>query len=292
MKTLSAPRFARLAGCLCFLLASALAASSAQGQLSKIFVASFGNDANDGSRNAPKRNFQAAHDAVATGGQIVVLDTAGYGALSITKSLAVTVPPGVNGFVTTTGNATGIAINAGSSGSVSLRGLIIEGSSNSSGNGVYITSAGVVVLEDCTVRRFTEGIYAFTSTTLKLNVANCVARDCGYGLVVQTTTAVGVVATVTGCQLVNCSNDGCYVGAGQGTADVTLSDCTITGNSFGGVSAVNAGTVVRVEGSRIVNNANGILTTNGGQVLSRQNNTVEKNANENAFPANSTYSAK
>ena len=44
----------------------------------KIFVASFGNDANDGSRGSPKRNFQSAHDAVAAGGQIVVLDTVGY----------------------------------------------------------------------------------------------------------------------------------------------------------------------------------------------------------------------
>ena len=41
--------------------------------LSKIFVASYGNDANDGSRGNPKRDFQAAHDAVAAGGQIVVL---------------------------------------------------------------------------------------------------------------------------------------------------------------------------------------------------------------------------
>lgn len=74
---------------------------TAQAQLTKIFVASFGNDANDGSRGAPKRNFQAAHDAVAAKGQIVVLDTAGYGALNITKSIEVTVPPGINGFATT-----------------------------------------------------------------------------------------------------------------------------------------------------------------------------------------------
>jgi hypothetical protein len=52
---------------------------SAHAQATRIFVASYGNDANDGSRGAPKRNFQPAHDAVAAGGQIVVLDTAGYG---------------------------------------------------------------------------------------------------------------------------------------------------------------------------------------------------------------------
>ncbi|MBV9126632.1 MAG: hypothetical protein JO117_00960, partial [Verrucomicrobia bacterium] len=87
---------------LLLLLAAAAAtmlplATAAHAQSTKIFVASYGNDASDGSRGSPKRNFQAAHDAVAAGGEIVVLDTAGYGALSITKSVAVTVPPGVNG---------------------------------------------------------------------------------------------------------------------------------------------------------------------------------------------------
>src|SRR3954463_16798450 len=64
----------------------------------RTFVASYGNDANDGSRAAPKHTFQSAHDAVSAGGQIVVLDSAGYGPFTITKSLTIVVPPGVNGF--------------------------------------------------------------------------------------------------------------------------------------------------------------------------------------------------
>ncbi len=106
------------------LLGSWLVPSHAQAQLTKIFVSATGNDANDGSRGSPKRNFQAAHDAVATGGSIVVLDTAGYGALNITKSVSVTVPPGVNGFITVSGSSNGVTINAPV---VVLRGLIVEG---------------------------------------------------------------------------------------------------------------------------------------------------------------------
>ena len=87
----------------------------------KIFVASFGSDANDGSRGAPKRNFQAAHDSLAVAGEIVALDTAGYGALSITKSLGITVPPGVTGFITTTSGSAAVTINAPSA-AVTLRG--------------------------------------------------------------------------------------------------------------------------------------------------------------------------
>src|SRR3954468_16799499 len=90
----------------------ALPLAAAHAAPAKIFVASYGNDANSGSPTSPMRSFQAAHDAVAAGGQIVVLDTAGYGALNINKSISVTVPPGVNGFVTVSGNSNGIVITA------------------------------------------------------------------------------------------------------------------------------------------------------------------------------------
>src|SRR3954468_24610775 len=83
----------------------ALFASQSHAQSFRAFVASYGNDANNGSRSAPKKTFQSAHDVVSDGGQIVVLDSAGYGSLTITKSLSVIVPPGVNGFITVPGNA-------------------------------------------------------------------------------------------------------------------------------------------------------------------------------------------
>src|SRR3954469_4172564 len=88
----------------------ALPLAAAHAAPAKIFVASYGNDANSGSPTSPMRSFQAAHDAVAAGGQIVVLDTAGYGALNINKSVSVFAPPGINGFITVTTNG-GKAVN-------------------------------------------------------------------------------------------------------------------------------------------------------------------------------------
>src|SRR3954469_4575241 len=99
-------------------------AAVAQAAPAKIFVASYGNDANSGSPASPKRAFQAAHNAVAPGGEIVALDTAGYGALTINKSVSVIVPPGVTGFVTISGPGIGITINAATTDVVSLRGLV------------------------------------------------------------------------------------------------------------------------------------------------------------------------
>ena len=219
-----------------------------------------------------------------------MLDTAGYGTLNITKSVSVTVPPGVNGFITIGTNSTAVNINAGASGKVSLRGLIVEGPGAGLGNGISIANAGTVTIEDCTVRNFNEGILSTTSTALKLNVANCVARDCSYGLDVEHSAAVNVAAVATGCRLEDCQSDGFFASANTASMDVTLSDCTISGSGVNGLSASGSTTVVRVEGSRIVNNATGILTANSAQVLSRVNNTLEKNAAGNTFPG--TYSVK
>ena len=180
------------------LLGMLLFAARSEAQLSKIFVASYGNDANDGSRGSPKRNFQAAHDAVATGGQIVVLDAAGYGALSINKSIAVTVPPGVNGFITVSGSNNGITINAGNA-TVDLRGLIIEGPST--GFGVVANSVGTLRVDDCVVRKFNNGIFIHSSTNARLLVSGGSVRETALnGIIIEPSVAgVAVEGVVTGC---------------------------------------------------------------------------------------------
>jgi hypothetical protein len=190
------------------LAAGLIAVSGTQAQATKIFVASFGNDGNDGSRGSPKRNFQAAHNAVAAGGQIVVLDTAGYGQLTITKSLAVTVPPGVNGFVTVTGNNNAITLNSGALSRVSLRGLIIEGggSRESTGTGpgfgIYVTSVGTLTVEDCTIRNFLDGLpFLPSNNEAHLAVYNSSVRNCRYGIDVQAKNNNFSEAFISGCRL-------------------------------------------------------------------------------------------
>jgi len=59
---------------------------TAQAQ-SRVFVSGVGSDANPCSRTAPCRTFQQAHNVVSAGGEVVVLDPAGYGQVTITKSV-------------------------------------------------------------------------------------------------------------------------------------------------------------------------------------------------------------
>ncbi len=277
----------RAAAVAAVLLCQLAAASSAQAQATKIFVASNGNDANDGSRGFPKRSFQPAHDAVAAGGSIVVLDTAGYGALNITKALVVTVPPGVNGFVSVTGSSDGITINAGSTAAVALRGLIIEGVGTGGTSGIRINSAASVRVEDCTVRSFGSGINLLSSG-VQLTLANDNVRNCVSGLLAQLPAAT-VVASA--CRFEVNSSFGVVAGTTSGGTgiDVTLSECVIAGNTVG-VGGASAGTVVRLSDCVVFANSTGILQGSGAQILSRVNNTLEVNPNGNIFPG--TYSAR
>jgi hypothetical protein len=290
MKLLSKTHAVTLAFVACLICAPA----ALPAQATKIFVASYGNDVNDGSRGSPKRNFQAAHDGVAAGGQIVVLDTAGYGALTITKSLSVTVPPGVNGFITVLGSSEGITINAAATDSVSLRGLIVEGGGAPAGGfGIYANSVGKLAVEDCTVRNFQEGIYARSSTAAKVFVRRCTVLGCGDGLAASCTGSTSSSVIATGCQFYqNTSTGTIATPAGGGTVDLTLMGCVFSGNASG-VGAIGP-VVVRVDGCRITGNNKGVdlfvIGTSTSQVLSRGNNTLENNASNNAFTG--TYSAK
>ena len=248
--------FASLATALLVLAAPA----AVHAQAPKIFVASYGNDANVGTPVSPKRAFQAAHNAVAAGGQIVALDTAGYGALTITKSVSVIVPPGVTGFVTVSGSSNGITINAATTDEVSLRGLIIE-NSNASGNpfGIDSNSVGTLTVEDCGVRNFFRGINFNQTNAGRLQVHGGHVRQNSYGIVVLPAAVVALDAIVTDC-LVENNGTGLYAFAGNGgSARLTAGECTISGNSTG------------------------MLSGGGGQIISFGNNSFAYNGSNGAF---------
>src|SRR6516164_6813840 len=117
---------------ICFSLLSIIAISiaaslPAQAQRARVFVSVNGNDSNPCTALSPCRTFQAAHDAVQAGGEIDVLDTGGYGTLNITKSISIVNPGGVVASIATASGQSAIAINAGPTDTISLRGLTLDG---------------------------------------------------------------------------------------------------------------------------------------------------------------------
>src|SRR3982750_4378097 len=84
----------------CFALGIASIANAAS---NRTFVASTGLDTNPCSRTAPCRSFGSAVALTSSGGTVLVLDSAGYGPVTIAQSVAIIAPPGVYAGVTATG---------------------------------------------------------------------------------------------------------------------------------------------------------------------------------------------
>ena len=266
-----------LPGLLALGLLAAVPATQAQ-TATKIFVASTGLDTQSGARNAPVRSLAVAESLVAAGGEIVVLDTAGFGSLNITKSLAITVPPGVNGFITTTGY--GLTINAAATDVVSINGLIIEGgAANATGNGIQVTSVGNLKITNCTIRNFPVGVVQDTGNASQMVVSGCSISGCGYGVLVQSEGSGTVSAVVTDCKIDTANSGGAVTTDVDSDADVfaTVTHCTLTNNNFGLLDISGA---IFAFGNTISGNTTGVA---GNSVESFGLNVFTNNGTNGAF---------
>ena len=168
------------------------AATAAAAQ--RTFVASYGLDTNACSLSAPCRGFQAAINAVAAGGEVVVLDSAGYGTMEIHKSVSVIVPTGIHaGLSPSTGIPLAgypgqygvVLIDIQNTDVVVLRGLNLNQQGTVTGGIEWIsTHGGTVYVENVVVNGFShEGIY-MQAPAGKLLIKDSIFRNNGVGLFV------------------------------------------------------------------------------------------------------------
>src|SRR5215468_8819023 len=123
------------------------ASSSAFAQNNRTFVSGNGSDSNPCSLAAPCRSFAGALTQTSPGGEIAVLDTAGYGAVTITQAVSIVNEEGVEaGITVTSGN--GITINAGATDVVNLRGLTLVGAAGGS-SGITFNTGRVLNIQNC-----------------------------------------------------------------------------------------------------------------------------------------------
>src|SRR5215467_4594521 len=73
----------------------ALYTSASLAQVQRTFLSATGSDGNPCSRAAPCRTLAQAISQTNAGGEVVILDSAGYGPVTIPKSITVTAPAGV-----------------------------------------------------------------------------------------------------------------------------------------------------------------------------------------------------
>jgi len=134
----------------------------------RVFVASYGTDTSNTtcSLTQPCRTFQNAINNVAVDGEVTAIDSAGFQPMTITQSVTITSPNGVEAGIVPASGGNAITITAPSA-NVTLRGLTLEGA----GVGATGINTGTsLTIENCVIRDVTgDGIDFFPNATSNLN---------------------------------------------------------------------------------------------------------------------------
>jgi hypothetical protein len=194
----------------------------------RAFVSSTGSDANFAAGCTfftPCRSFQAGHNAVDAGGEVIALDSAGYGSLVILKSVTVMANPGV---IAQIQPATFYGIQISTPGlNVALRDIHIHGNGTPDLSGVDLSSATSLSLDHCAI----SGVHTavFIRTAAKVRIRDTTASGNVIGVAVADNATVDIVRS----QMLN-NSVGVEVGARAGGKSlVSVTDSVVSGNNIG-----------------------------------------------------------
>jgi hypothetical protein len=247
-------------------LACSLFAMPAQAAArTRVFVASYGNDANPCTFGSPCKTFQNAYNVVATGGEVTAIDSAGFGPLLIEHSVTISSPNGVEaGIVAASGTA--ITINAGSTDIITLRGLTLDGSGTVQ-HGIGFSSGAALTVEDCVFRNFTVyglGFFSNATTTQTLAVSNSYFINNGQdGINIETDNSGAITAAIDRTRFYGNVRDGLIAyGNSTGATNVGVTDSVAEGNGTYGIivqaNPGNSGSNLSLKNSLVEGNGNGV----------------------------------
>ncbi|MEO8676636.1 MAG: hypothetical protein ABI569_13745 [Casimicrobiaceae bacterium] len=271
----------------------------------RAFVASNGNDANaplNCNLLNPCRSFGTAIGTVNPGGEVIVLDSAGYGPVTISQAVSIVAPPGVYAGVTVF-SGPGIAVNApgakvtlrgltinalgGTTGvqlqaaaTLYLDGLIVTGFSGAGGAGIAaaVAANSVLVVNDCALRENLNGAtFSASSGTLTVSVERTQFERNSTGAIFGD----GVIGTVRESSFTvgGAGVAAVPVTAGR-SAKVELRDSTISDNSGIGVQAgsvAGATATVSVVSSLVSGNGTGVFGQGSGNTVYVSDATLTRN---------------
>jgi hypothetical protein len=271
----------------------------------RTFVSNTGSDSNPCTLALPCRSFAPAILQTLPSGEVVALDSAGYGPVTITQSVSIIAPPGVYAGMSVFPTEDGVTIAAGAGDKVVLRGLTINGQGGN--RGIVVTSGGEVHIEGCTVANL--GLHGIEiNGGGRIHIRSTIVRSNGWdGLFLASGTTV---VEVLDSQFARNIGNGILVNAGKldakriaaddnafggvllsnpsaGTpAVVTLADSVISGNVQSGASAQTntGGSTARMAVIRTTSARNGIagfgaVSTGGTIYLSVSDSAAVENVN-------------
>jgi hypothetical protein len=256
-------------------LIATIASSGAYALSNRTFVSGTGSDSNPCSLAAPCRSFAGALAQTSPGGEIAVLDTAGYGTVTITQAVSIVNEEGVEAGITVT-SGDGITINAAPFDVVNLRGLTLVGAGGSV-NGITFNSGAALNIQNCVIRGFSagQGLNLVPTGNTDINVSNTIVLGNSDGVYLQPSgTNLTVTASFEQVQAIHNHFAGFVLFGSTMTGSLLAiaADSLASGNGTGfqSLSAfAKATTTFTLANSKAANNANGVDSdgNNAGIIL-------------------------
>lgn len=294
-------------------------AAPASAQATRTWVSGVGDDVNPCSRTAPCKTFAGAISKTAAGGEINCLDPGGFGAVSIIKSMTISCQYTEGGALA---GGNGIVVNMPATTDVTfIRGLDIFGV-NPPSNGIRFVNNGTLHVEDTVIRRFnaanSRGIDFQPSGNSQMTVTNTTISQngngaTGGGIRIQPTGTGSARVTLKNVRIHNNANDAIRADTTGSTGggitlmiddsqilastnginavspaatpavQVLLTDSIVALHGGSGLISTGAGTVMRVSGSTITANNNGVTIGAGTSIHTFLDNILEGNAANGVF---------
>src|ERR1041385_2039304 len=237
-------------------------ATLANAQATRTWVSGVGSDANPCSRTAPCQTFAGAISKTASPGIINCLDPAGYGAVTITKSIEIDCHYVLGSVLHS--STQGIVVNATTTDDVVLRGVSLNGSGLTLGtNGVNIIQARSVSIYDSSFAEVSSNEIEVTnsSNAIKVLVSNSQILNCGGAGILAATTSTGTVKIVVSNSTISkCANGIDLGGASNG---LWVDRSVISYNSLAGVQVQQSTSSAFLELAGIYANGTGIQAGTG-----------------------------
>ena len=254
----------------------------------RTFVSASANDSNPCSLTQPCRSFAAAIAHTNPGGEVVVLDSAGYGPVTIANDVSLIAPPGIHAGISVFAGD-GVTVNSPTA-TVVLRGIAIDGQggthgvnvqaaqrvriesciiSNMAGNGLNITSANTeTIVTDTTIRTNGVGIALTGGAPLVLDRVH-IEQNTAQGLAISASGSSNRMATITDSSIVANGQEGISITPpANAIAQVQIEHTVISYNGGVGVlvSAAATGAKARagvVRSTIAHNDSDGVFVSSG-----------------------------
>jgi parallel beta helix pectate lyase-like protein len=278
-----------------------LVSSQASAQATRTWVSGVGDDVNPCSRTAPCKTFAGAISKTADGGEINCIDSGGFGAVTITKSVTIDGAGVLAGILA--GGTNGVIINDTTDSPnsvVTLRNLSINGGTATAPgiNGIRFLAGGKLHVENCTVFNFAQcGISIEPSPagaqTFDVFVLDTVIRNCA-----TTANKAGILVLPGANGTVNAMLDGVRMNenhtAGlraEARTNVTVRNSEASDHANFGFVAVSSSAatpaIINMEtcvatrnGTVGVNGTSGVRSAGAGAIVRMSNVMVVNNINE------------